>query len=101
MKVISWLIYLPLAFALSVGAALIEAVVLVKLNGWFVMPIFHTPQFGYWQAAGLALIFGLLSNHADMATEVEGHEIWARFLRTLLRPAIMLGLGWCFKVWAQ
>lgn len=104
-KVLGWLLGLaiaaPFAFGLTIVAALMEAVAFVKLNEWFVVPIFHTPLFGYWQAAGLAMLFGLLCTHADQATEVEGPEIWKRALRSWMRPWIVLGFGYCFKVWAS
>lgn len=105
MKAIAWIaasgIVGGFVFGLTVVVSLFEAVALVKMNEWFVMPAFGSPALGYWQAAGIALLVNMLCPHNDAGTEVDGVDAIKRLGRPLLRPWACLAFGYCFHVWAS
>lgn len=68
--------------------------VISVLWGWFVVPVFGLPAIGLVQAYGLALVGALA-----FSTVPKGDDDGAYWATILLRPWIVLVIGWVLTFW--
>lgn len=75
------------------AAVTVNGFVLSVMWGWFVVPVFHLPELGLWQAVGLATVLQLFTGQMHVTREkTEGPG--EAFAKLFILPFITLGLGW-------
>ena len=74
-------------------AALLDAWVLTKLWGWFLIPL-GLPQITIIPAFGIALIVRFLTKDLETAREDYKGKWWLPALHQLVFPFVYLVLGW-------
>ena len=89
-------IFICVAFvALWFVGALAKGFVLVKMWGWFVLPLFPTmPVLALWQAVGLSAFLSYLTWHGKTAYKDHKEEGTTNIVTGLLTPWIVLFFGW-------
>ena len=87
------LIAIPIAvfgiIGVVAGLSILRAWVLIKLWGWFIVPVFHLPDLNIPLAIGLCLVVGMFT--ATMKSEK------VNWLGAILAPFITLFMGWIVK----
>lgn len=94
------------AFFLTVARSFFDAFVLMKLWGWFIVPLGVMPL-GYWQAYGVDIMIGLVAlatmtnaTLADMTRAAENDEssTLSTTLAKTISYALALGTGYIAHV---
>jgi len=80
--------------ALAVGMSILNGFVFYKLWGWFIVPVFHTPELGIVTAMGIALLVSFLTSQTHH--EYKDHERKNGWI-VLVQPFIVLGIGYIIK----
>lgn len=83
-------------FALLVISSLLRGFVLVKIWGWFIVPLFHLPVLTLLPAIGLALVVGFMTYQYQYSKDERstGEKVFESILLTFLYPLLVLLTGW-------
>ncbi len=76
----------------SIGALLWHAVVFKILWGWFFVPIFNLPNFGFAETIGIVATLGLFTSRY-VKKEEDDEEIVRRIQQAFFMPLICLAIG--------
>ena len=93
-KAIIFLLALPLATGLALVSILWEAWVLVRLWGWYMVPIFHLPLLVISQAIGVICVA-----HALRSVYVPSKDgaRYGAITYAFVTPTMLLTIGWLAK----
>jgi hypothetical protein len=95
MKLLLSLIALFTTIIISIA----NGMVFVALWNWFIVPVFHTPIITVVQALGIILLFGFLTKEFKYDnTEKDNEQLFKEGLALILRPLVVLGLGFTIKL---
>lgn len=81
------------ALAMMPVGALFAGFVITRLWGWFLVPM-GFPMVTIWQAIGIDLLVTFMATPAPKEGDKFGSPAYC-WTMVLVRPAIILGLGWC------
>ena len=83
-------------FALLVISSLLRGFVLVKIWGWFIVPLFHLPVLTLLPAIGLALVVGFMTYQYQYSKDERsaGEKVFESIFLTFLYPLAVLLTGW-------
>jgi hypothetical protein len=85
----------PIAVAMVAGLVAWEIYVLTVMWGWFIAPMFGLDTPSMTAMAGLYLFWSLLpKGHQVNSDKSETGTAWRRLAINVLRPAVVLMIGW-------
>jgi hypothetical protein len=102
--VLSCLGALLLLFIIIVGDAIGQGLAVSILWRWFTVPLFGLPELTLWQAIGVSLVVSAaMSENGNLDLNVETDPLTEALKAVgiiVLRPLLLLGVGWVVRALA-
>jgi hypothetical protein len=90
---------------LITGFALLDAIVLSTLWGWFIVPVFHLPALGLAAALGVSVVWGWLSykvrDDEDLKSTNDVKENLKKLFKPIFRALVTLGIGFIIHLFLR